>query len=133
VATAFDGLQRNGMAGPDVNLFSEKWSVGPGAEAGEAEAGAYVNVGFASFENTLITLTVRSEHYQCVWNAARIADNRAFPGASVNTCSCPRTHPGRREAPRPASRGILSSTVGTCRSRCCHCRTQSREHHSCMS
>jgi hypothetical protein len=37
-------------------------------------------VGFASFENTLITLTVRSEHYQCVWNAARIADNRAFPG-----------------------------------------------------
>jgi hypothetical protein len=35
VAPAFDGLKRNGMAGPDVNLFSEKWSAGPGAEAGE--------------------------------------------------------------------------------------------------
>ncbi len=68
VAPAFDGFQRHTMAGPEVNLFSER---------AEAEAG---DVGFASFENTLITLTVPTEHYQCVWNAARIADNRAFPG-----------------------------------------------------
>ena len=80
VAPAFDGFQRHAMAGPEVNLFSEKRSAGLGVEAGEAEAGGDGAVGFASFENTLITLTVPLEHYQCVWNAARINDNRAFPG-----------------------------------------------------
>lgn len=75
VVLAFDGRQPNAMAGPEVNLFSEKRSAGM-EEDEEPEA-----VGFASFENTLITLnTLSAEHYQCVWNAANIQDNRAFPG-----------------------------------------------------
>ena len=36
--------------------------------------------GFASFENTLLTLGLAKDEYQCVWNAAGITDNRALPG-----------------------------------------------------
>jgi hypothetical protein len=75
VARVFAGAPRNAMAGPEVNLFSE--APGGTADGAADEAGAS---GYASFENTLITLTVPSEHYQCVWNAARIPDNKAFPG-----------------------------------------------------
>lgn len=66
VAPVFAGAHPSALAGPEVNLLSEP----PG---GDASA-------FASFENTLVTLGVASEEYQCVWNAAQITDSRAFPG-----------------------------------------------------
>jgi hypothetical protein len=36
--------------------------------------------GFASFENTLLTLGGAEHEYKCVWNGAGISDNRAFAG-----------------------------------------------------
>ena len=72
VAPAFKNQRRTKMAGPDVNLFSERKDTLKDSES---------PTGFASFENTLITLSsMKKHHYQCVWNAASIVDNRFFPG-----------------------------------------------------
>lgn len=63
VAPAFARARRAGWAGPEANLLSEP-----------------EGSGFASFENTLLTLGAAEHEYQCVWNAAGISDNEAFPG-----------------------------------------------------
>jgi hypothetical protein len=71
VAPAFARQRRAGWAGAEANLL---------IAVGTDDGAVGVDDGFASFENTLLTLGSAEHEYQCVWNAAGISDNRAFAG-----------------------------------------------------